>query len=245
MSKHSFVKDEETTAVEEYVENGQGLIKSDRWSQNEGGHGDHDTRDIEIPYITIAQGQSKLLKQDKLRRFHAGDLVLMKEYVIPAPMRCTIFGWDKYFCQNLDIESNEIPIRFNTKDEVLKSGGNLNEFVKPGEDPDNFMPQAEIRIAVELPEDLAMVVPGVLPYEGRFICRVKWTTKGRNYTSLIGRLNLVAGPLRLEKPPRSIAYKYGDITVEEKGKKNPSFVADFAPKGNNTPEFVEFLRSIF
>lgn len=244
MSKHSFVQDggvsievgDTSIPVSE-------IVKQDQWRPSEGGHGDFDSRDIEIPYITIAHGQSKFVKQDKARKFHPGDLVLMKEYIIPAPMRCTCFGWDKYFTQNLDIESGEIPARFNSKEEVMKSGGNLNEFVKPGTDPDNFIPQAEIRFAIELPEDLAMMVPGVLPYEGRYICRVKWTAKGRNYTSLIGRFNLVAGPLRLQG--KSIAYKFGDITVEEKGKKNPSFVADFSPKGDNSPEYVEFLRSIF
>lgn len=227
------------------------VATSSHYKPIEGGSGDFDINDIEIPYLAIVGGNGALSRD---RRFHAGDIVLMKEFMIPQPARMTVFAFRNYFVQNLKYEEGVRPASFPTKEAVIASGGNFDERKEPGSDPNNFVRAGELTVAIELPQELGLTIPGVLDFETgdpggvgsdfKYVARAKWSVKGSNYKSIIRRLNLIEGPLKLKN--KTIATVFGDVTTANT-KKGDFWVqvADFAMKGQNSQAYLDFLRSVF
>lgn len=206
----------------------------------EGGRGDFDQGDIEIPRLEIVQGVGDLSAD---RRFHRGDLVLMREFSIPQPVKLTVFSYEKSFVQNIKFEDGIFPKEFATKEEVFAAGGNLDKGKKAGDDPNNFVMSARLRVAIELPNEL-VEVPGTLEFEDKFIARAMWKVRGMAYTSIIRRLNLVDAPLQLKG--KCVSSKWGLLTVETKHAGIFKVeVPSIEFQGDNSDEYLTFLRKVF
>lgn len=209
-------------------------------SSLEGGRGDFDSGDYEIQRLEVVQGMGKLSKD---RRFHLGDLVLMREHIIPQPVKVTVFGFNKFFVQNIAYQEGVFPQEFDTKEEVLASGGNLDKGKKAGEDTNNFVDNARLIVALELPPELAGV-PGVLEFEDKLVVKAEMKLRGKAYSENIRHLNTTEMPLK--KKGKLISSKRGTLSVEEVKSGNFDIqVPIFKLSGDNTDAYVEFLRSVF
>jgi len=205
----------------------------------EGGRGDYGIDDIEIPRLDVVHNVGDLSS-----KFTPGELVLMREFVLPQPVRLTVFGHTKYYVQNSEYEEGTRKQEFDTWEQILSSGGNLLRNKKAGEDNYNFLPAARLYLAIELPPELVETVPGVMETEGRFIARAIWKVQKIAYSQIVRRINLVEAPLRLKN--QFISSKTFDLRVErQKYGKHWVQVPDMKVVGNNSEEYVTFLRKVF
>lgn len=214
------------------------IVTADHYGPLEGGRGDFDQSEIQIPRLSVVHGVGELASS-----FNPGSLVYNREVLLPQPLPVTIFGFKKFYIANTEYDPEVRQVRLNSKEEVIAAGGNFDIGKAPGEDPDNFKAGADFFLALEVPETLAHI-PGTIDFEDKFIVRAIFTLQKTAYTKNIQRINFVESALRLRKltiPSQSWSLK----VTREKLRVNFVQMPKFEAAGINSTEFVEFLRTIF
>lgn len=202
----------------------------------------YDSKDVEIPLLSLVQGVGDLNGKELANgdMAKAGDLVLMREFKLSAPINVTIVRHQKYFEQNISWDSEKRRKMFYTEEEVLKSGGNLDYGKKQDDDPDNYIRGSKISLAIEVPEDF----PVAIEFNEKHYCPAQWKVSKSAFQAVIPRLNLIQQVLNVRKEPiASKIFTLSSARVEKGGHRFYSPV--LKDVGVNTPEFVEFVRGFF
>lgn len=193
--------------------------------------GDINTEDIVIPRLNIVQSVGQLAEL-----FNAGSVVLNKEVELPTPLELTILLARKQYVENLDFDSDERPMVFNTLEEVKAAGGTIEweENVKP-----SFAQILHVHVLFKAPAGLDYALP--LEYGGCAYGMAQWTLRGVAY-SRAGKNIITAAKLSLRDG--LLNGKWELSTKREKFGKNSVFVPVLRNAGRNTPEFVQYVRSL-
>ena len=193
--------------------------------------GEIESDDIVIPRLNLVQNVGNLNEL-----FTAGELVLNKEVVLPAPLELTILSARKQFVQNLDFDSGEKPQVFNTLEEVHAAGGTI-EWV--GNQKPSYVPVLHVNLVFKAPAGLDYALP--LEYNGDAYGLAVWTLRGVAYTRA-GKNILTAAKFSLRDG--LFNGKWELTSKREKFGRNSVFVPVLRNVGRNTPDFVDFLRTI-
>lgn len=204
----------------------------------EGAHGEFDPNETLVPRLNIVHGVGDLVDS-----FAQGSVVYNRETELQQPLKLTIFGYKKFWIQNIKFNKEVKPVKYYSLEDVVKSGGNVNDKVKEDEDPNNFRPGLDTLLAIELPIEQADL-PGSIDFEDKFYARALWVIQKTTYNNVIRQLNFVN--LGLDKRGLSIASQSWTMRVERKQLTNNKVYLPKLTAGNlHKPEFVEFLRAIF
>lgn len=193
--------------------------------------GDIDSEDIVIPRLNIVQSVGPLAEL-----FNAGCVVLNKEVELPTPLELTVLSARKQFVENLDFDSDEKPQVYNTLEEVKAAGGTIEwvDNVKP-----SFTPVLHVQVLFKAPAQLDYALP--LEYNGSAYGMALWTLRGVAY-SRAGKNILTAAKFSLRD---GLFHGRWELTTKrEKFGRNSVVVPVLKNAGRNTPEFVDWLRSI-
>ena len=193
--------------------------------------GEIESDDIVIPRLNLVQNVGSLAEL-----FNGGDLVLNKEVVLSAPLELTILSARKQFVQNLDFDSDEKPQVYNTLEEVHAAGGTI-EWV--GNQKPSFTPVLHVNLVFKAPAGLDYALP--LEYNGDAYGLAVWTLRGVAYTRA-GKNILTAAKFALRDG--LFNGKWELTSKREKFGRNSVFVPVLRNVGRNTPDFVNYLRTI-
>lgn len=196
--------------------------------------GDINAGDIVIPRINIVQGVGPLSEL-----FSPGAIVLNKELQLSdgtTPIELTILAAHKQFVENLPYDSEERPAVYDTLEEVKAAGGTIewNGDIKP-----SFTPVLHVNLVFKAPEGADGAFP--LEHQGRPCGLAVWTLRGVAYTRA-GKNILTAAKFSLRDG--LFNGKWTLTTKREKFGRNSVFVPVLRNVGRNTPEFIEFIRTI-
>lgn len=192
------------------------------------------TEDIVIPRLALVQKVGELADL-----FNPGSWVLNKEVQLSdgsTPIELTVLSARKQYVEALDYDSGERPQVFNTKEEVLAAGGTLDWV---GNQKPSFNTILHANIVFKAPAGLDYALP--LEYSGEAYGLAVWTIRGVAYNEA-GRNILTASRFSLRD-----GLLHGKWELKVKVKKygrNTVFVPVLRNVGRNTPEFVDFLRSL-
>lgn len=207
-----------------------------------GGCGEFTPNEFEKPQLSLVQGVGDLSgkKLPSGETLYPGNFCLMREYKMPEKLAVTVIGFKKSYQQNIAFSEDVHPQEFETEEEVKANGGNLDYGKKMDEDLDNFLKVARVDLMIEVPEEF----PIALDFDGVFYTPAKWKVTKSAFNAVIPRLNSVELPLRIKKQPlASVKFELAADRVEKGG--HWIHVPRLTKVGFNTPEFVEFLKSIF
>ena len=196
--------------------------------------GDIGTEDIVIPRINITQGVGPLSEL-----FNPGTIVLNKENLLSdgsTPIELTVLNVKKQFVEDLPYDSDERPAVYDTLEEVKAVGGTIEW---RGDERPSYTPVLHVQVLFRVPDGVDGVFP--LEYEGHAYGLALWSIRGVAYKRA-GKNILTAAKFSLRDGLHH--GKWTLSTKREKFGRNSVFVPILKNVGRNTPEFVEFIRSI-
>ena len=194
--------------------------------------GEVDTEDIIIPRLNIVQNVGQMAEM-----FNAGAVVLNKEVELPTPLELTILTARKQFVENLPFDSEEKPRVFDTLAEVKQAGGTIEweGNVRP-----SYNPVLHVQVIFAAPEGFAdYALP--LDYNGHAYGLAIWTLRGVAYNRA-GKNILTAARFSLRDG--LVFGKWELTTKKEKFGRNSVVVPVLRNAGRNTPDFVNWVKSI-
>ena len=142
----------------------------------------------------------------------------------------------KQFVEALDYDSGERPQVFDTLEEVKAAGGTV-EWV--GNQKPTYNPVLHVHIVFKAPAGLDYAFP--LEYKGESYGMAVWTLRGVAFKRA-GRNILTASKFSLRDG--LFHGKWELTTKREKVARNSFVVPVLRNVGRNTPDFVEFLRTL-
>jgi len=204
-----------------------------------GGRGEFSSREFEKPRLNLVQGVGSLsgLKTPKGETLHAGDFVLMREYKLHSDSEVTVVSFSKSYLENIDPTGEVRPREFQTEEEVLANGGNFDYQKDRGDHPDNYSPIGRLDLMIQVGEDF----PIALDFGGSFYTPAIWRVARGAFKSIVFRLNAIEAGLKVRREPLSIV----KFLLSAERAMRGHFIPRITKAGTNTPEFVEFVRSIF
>lgn len=196
--------------------------------------GEIDADDIVIPRVNLVQNVGELADL-----FPSGAVTYNKEVQLSdgtTPIEITVLRARKQFYEALDFDSGERPQVFDTLEEVKAVGGTV-EWV--GNQKPTYTPVLHTHIVFKAPAGLDYAFP--LEYKGESYGLAVWTLRGVAFKRA-GRNILTASKFSLRDG--LFHGKWELTTKREKVARNSFVVPVLRNVGRNTPDFVEFLRTL-
>ena len=196
--------------------------------------GDIGEDDIVIPRMALVQNVGELADL-----FSPGGVVFNKEVMLSdgsVPIELTVLRAHKQFVEALDYDSGERPQVFNTLEEVTAAGGTVNWV---GNQKPTYNPVLHTHVVFKAPAGLDYAFP--LEYKGEPYGMALWTLRGMAYTRC-GKNILTASKFSLRDG--LLHGKWMLTTKREKVGRNTIIVPVLRNVGRNTPDFVDFLRTL-
>ncbi len=196
--------------------------------------GDISPEDIVIPRLSLVQGVGDLAEL-----FAPGGIVLDKSLLLSdgnTPLELTVLSARKKYIENLPFDADSRPNVFNTLEEVRAAGGTIDWV---DDQQPSYVPLLQVHVIFRAPEGSDYAYP--LEFEGQSYGLAIWTMRGVAYNRA-GRNILTAASFALRDG--LFNGKWQLTTKREKFGRNSIVVPVLRNVGRNTPEFVDFLRSI-
>ncbi len=196
--------------------------------------GEIDADDIVIPRLNLVQNVGELADL-----FTPGAVTYNKEVELSdgnTPIEVTVLRARKQFVEALDYDSGERPQVFDSLEEVKAVGGTV-EWV--GNQKPTYNPVLHVHIVFKAPAGLDYAFP--LEYKGESYGMAVWTLRGVAFKRA-GRNILTASKFSLRDG--LFHGKWELTTKREKVARNSFVVPVLRNVGRNTPDFVEFLRTL-
>jgi len=229
------------TAIEQASEEvaPSNALVAENFYSNEGLEGG-DVGQVQVPRIFIVHGVGDLSE-----KFQAGQLVLNAEQVLKQPLEITVVRQKMFMLEDIPFNSPDrgerMPKKFATVQEARNAG-----FIPKWESYEN--PAAEGMPVVVNCADMDILVKGnaediVCPLdfngEGYFFARLRG--KGKDFKMTAEKVKTSA---TFSKGTPLTGFRCVLTTVRLKEGKNFVWRLNYASKGKNTPEFVDFARQL-
>jgi hypothetical protein len=246
MATTSFNKKQDTSATETTVTRHAVIATETEHAPAVIPHQDHDdvegeiTRaDIRLPRLNIVQKVG-----DLSNIFTPGDILFNKELVLAdgkKPIPVTVLRLKKMYQEKIPYgESEEMPVAYETAQEVIDAGGSLRYG-----DTNYYAEIAHCMVAIrkpaeECPEDLAALFP--YEFEDQAYGLAMWTLTGSAFTAA-GKTLITASQTVLKNG--GLCSGRWDLTTElKKNAKNSWFAPKLKFAAKHTPEATAFFQSL-
>jgi hypothetical protein len=175
------------------------------------------SRDIKYPTLSIIHGVGpNFAKFPK----SAGELIYNNELLIPKPIDVTFYGSEVVYMQNLSYDpTGPRANQFSSAREVIAAGGNLKEYVKAGQDDNNYIPTARCFIVLFAPKSTAKVTKPwytgldlAFPNGTETMILGSWILRGSAYRAIVPML--IMSESRLRKEGKTLAAQRFKLDVK-------------------------------
>lgn len=209
----------------------------DSFFNAEGMEGDYDRSDLQLPRLALVHGVGPLSEH-----FAPGHFVFNKEVDLGVgPIKITLLRMQKYYLEDVPYGSEVFPKRLNTLDEVRKEGAFLlAEKRDMGEGHTYFKPCLDVQVLIKGTPD-NVVFPftfGGTPYAIGI-----WSIQSATAYNRAAKQFITASQFALKQT--GLAGGEWDLQAKrEKFGTNFVWVPTVRQSGRNTPEFIEFAKSV-
>jgi hypothetical protein len=179
-------------------------------------HGNFNTTDRAMPWFRLVQNVGDVVAKNPEQRgnFAWGpDPLFLK-----SPVTIVYWGAHKRYRQNLRFDRDNFPLEFGSAEEVIKNGGNVEPYVKAGNDDMNFQPFLKCIVAVKAPRNGAKKAPqidGSFEFGGDTWLPAVCSHQGTGYRAVVGKLLDAENAMkRLGKDLRSAQFSLASTLTE-------------------------------